>query len=770
MTIERYQRQHLIGKGPMSAVWLARDTDTHDEVALKIMTAIKEDDRRNLKANERFTREIEIARSLQHPHILPVLDSGYTQYNGRSVPFLVSPFIPDGSLVDVIEASPSWEFWSLPQIADAIQQAADSLWYLHTRTPRIVHEDVKPANFLVRSIQTPQRAYHLYLSDFGISRWQKSPSVMASEVLGTFAFMAPEQTEKRVDPASDQYALAIVACYLLTGKLPIQASTNEEYIHAHLYEPPYAPSELYPERLPPSKVDDVLLRALEKSPTKRYPTIIAFAQALEQACNELAQELASARTELLADPGFDPGLYIDEEPTAPLPPDEVFDEEIPAPAPIEQSFSRKPVLSGEQPPRNNLIPAAEQGFKSRPVPSDEQPFRGNPRKSGEQPLRGRLSGEQPLRERLSGEQPFQNNLAPSVAPAFKSKPQIVELPFDNRPIALSDTDSRDEHRPLDEPLPEKPSVAVAPTVSAENVVFQPLVLASPARYELPARPKSLLWSPNGAMVACLLYGHVPLVLQRNGSAGLVQIPVALHASSLCWSPDSRILAIGLQGEIRFWDVSAGTELPLTIPINARTIDNMDWSRQGQLAVWVNTSIALYPLSSATLAGRQVPTPQHITTGTARSGSAGVLRWSPNGVYLAAGASNGAVLCWNATQQNMLWQAATTGQKVNALAWSPDSTLLVCAVRDSSVQAWNVETRSTSATWQRLPAMPRTLSVSVEQRIIVASGERRLLSAMANEGFPASTIPGQLLIACSPTRPEFATLDEQRENVLALWQA
>lgn len=746
MTIERYQRQRLIGKGPMSVVWLARDTDTQDEVALKIMTAIKEDDRRNLKANERFTREIEIARSLQHPHILPVLDSGYTQYNGRSVPFLVSPFIPDGSLVDVIEESSSWEFWSLQQIADAIQQAADSLWYLHTRTPRIVHEDVKPANFLVRSIQTPQRAYHLYLSDFGISRWQKSPSVMASEVLGTFAFMAPEQTEKRVDPASDQYALAIVACYLLTGKLPIQASTNEEYIHAHLYEAPYAPSELYPERLPPSALDDVLLRALEKSPTKRFPTIIAFAQALEQACTELAQELASARTELLGDPGFDPELYIDEEPTAPLP-DEVFDEDIPIPAPVEQSFKSKPVPSAEQPFRGNLVPAGEQGFKSRPV----------------------QSGEQPFRERPLVEEPLQNSLVPSVAPAFKSKPPIVEQPFDNRPIALSDTDSRDSHRVLDEPLPEKLPSIVAPVLSAENVVFQPLALSSPARYELPARPKSLLWSPNGNTVACVLYGHVPLFLQRNGSTGLVQIPVALHASSLCWSPDGRVLAIGLQNEIRFWDVSTGTELPLTIPINARAIDNMDWSRQGQLAVWVNTSIALYSLSSATLAARQIPTPHYLTTGTARSGSAGVLRWSPDGVYLVAGASNGAVLCWNATHESTLWQVAATGQKVNALAWSPDSTLLVCAIRDSSVQAWNTQTRSNSVMWHRLPAMPRTLSVSVGQRIVVASSERRLLVGMVNEGFPMSTIPGQLLIACSPTRSEFATLDEQRENVLAIWQ-
>ncbi len=662
MTIERYQRQRLLGQGPMSVVWLARDTTTQDLVALKIMIAITEDDRRNLKASERFTREIEIARSLQHPHILPVLDSGYTLYNGRSVPFLVSPYIPDGSLADVIEESPPWEHWSLQQTADVISQAADSLWYLHTRTPHIVHEDVKPANFLIRSIQTAQRAVHVYLADFGISRWQKTPGAMASEVLGTFAFMAPEQAEKKVNMASDQYSLAIVASFLLTGKLPIQAGTNEEYIHAHLYEAPFVPSELNPDRFPPSEVDDVMRRALEKSPTKRFPTIVAFAQALEQAIGEIAEEQASAKTELLNEGDFDPKMFDDE---------------------------------------------------------DDEP--------------------------------------------------LIELSFDSRPIAISITDTT-EHHVLDEPLPEKfPAVEVKPSPFG-NMVFQPLVLQNPARYELPARPKSLCWSLDGNTLACILYGHVPLFLQRNGTLGLVQMPAALHATSLCWSPDGNVLALGIQGEVRFWDTLTATELPLTISTNARTIDNIDWSSKEQFAVWVGTSILLYSLSSSALKGRQVALPQTIATKTARSGSAGVLHWSPNGSYLAVGANNGAILCWSADHENSLWQVTTSGQKVNSLAWSPDSSILACAMRDNSIASWNVETGRNKSYWQHLPAMPRCLSISTGQRIFTASNEHRLLSGLVNEIYPGATLPGQLLIACSPTRPEFATLDEQRENVLAVWQA
>ena len=108
MDIERYQRQKLLGTGPMSIVWLAHDVQTQQQVALKIMTAVTTDDKRNQKASERFMREIKISQSLQHPNILPIIDQGYMEYNGHSVPYHVTPFMKDGSLADVIEATPPW--------------------------------------------------------------------------------------------------------------------------------------------------------------------------------------------------------------------------------------------------------------------------------------------------------------------------------------------------------------------------------------------------------------------------------------------------------------------------------------------------------------------------------------------------------------------------------------------------------------------------------------------------------------------------------------
>ena len=198
MANERYQSQQRMKSGGMSELWLALDTYTQKRVVLKIMKVINEDDRRNHKSYERFWREIEIARSLQHPYILPIIDYGEFIYENRPRPFLVSPYISEGSLADLTATAPPWEHWSLQQTSDIILQAAESLWYLHTRSPLIVHEDVKPGNFLVRSVRTTRRIAHLYLCDFGISRWQHSSSMMASEVLGTFVYMAPEQIAKNL--------------------------------------------------------------------------------------------------------------------------------------------------------------------------------------------------------------------------------------------------------------------------------------------------------------------------------------------------------------------------------------------------------------------------------------------------------------------------------------------------------------------------------------------------------------------------------------------
>ncbi len=661
MAPERYQRLELLGQGQMSVVWLAVDTYTQERVALKIMTAIHEDDRRNRHAQERFHREIEITRSLQHPHILPIRDYGYMEYEKRSVPYFVSPYMQEGSLADLSRKRPPWKHWSLEQTADVIMQAADCLWYLHNRAKPIVHQDVKPANFLYRSLQSTERAAYLYLCDFGIARWNPVSTAVASELLGTFAFMAPEQTERKIDCASDQYALAVMACFLLTGKLPLQATTNELYVEAHLHESPIPPSVLNPERIASRAIDAVILRALEKDPARRFLTIDAFARALQQTIKKFTQDQASA---------------ITDKDTVTL---------------IQTS------LSAER--------------RTQPVMSS-------------------LSGD----------------------------PGIF--------IAIDPPEVSAE-RVLDEPLPAKPVKAMIPAEQSAEVVFKLLPLQETARFALPARPKMLAWARDGSAFACVLYGHVPVYTRAAGIIQEVNTANAQQATYMCWSPNGRIMAVGGQGEIRFWDTTTQDALPLVLHIEVRSIEGLDWSVNEQLAVWVDRQVRIYTLPFSGFTSEQTALPQIIGTGMMRCGNVGVLRWSPDGSSLVAGASNGQITCWSVGSLAGTWQVAAPSQKVNSVVWSPDGTLLVAAFRDQRVAGWDTRTRKCVFSWQKLPAMPRMVSISPHMRISIASHEQRLLIGMPEDPFPLRIVPGQLLATWSPTQEELLTLDEQKEHILTV---
>ena len=663
MRAERYQCLRKLGEGPMSVVWLALDTSTQNLVALKIMT-ITEDHQRNQKARQRFLREIDIARCLQHPHILPILDYGSMQYENRYVPYHVSPYVSAGSLALLIQRQSPWLYWSLLQTADVIMQAAESLWYLHSQHPPIVHEDVKPGNFLCEMVKRPERVVHLYLCDFGISCRMQDAPVRAGELLGTFQFMAPEQFNHEINCASDQYALAVMACLLLTGKLPIQASTHDAYPEAHLHQQPLAPSRLNPDRIQYAAIDEIVLRALEKHPDKRFPSIMDFAQALHQAIMHSTQEQTIAQVQ-----------------------------------------------------KDDLSQIGTRSVKESEL------------------------------------------LLPMSS--LSLQPEIL--------ITL-DPPEADKSGILDEPLPEKPVKIAAPSAKNQEKLFVPFNLKGPVQVFLPTRPKLFAWSGSGHGVACVLYGHIPLFVDRDGGMQEIRTSQTSQATNLCWSPDQRTLAIAAHGEIHFWDIATQSELPLVLRFNVHTIDGLDWSFNEQLAVWIEDQILIYPLSHAYLTSFQPPVPRYLATNGLYCGNTGALRWSPDGSVLVAGAKSGHVVCWSSSnQQNKTWQVSAVGQKVTALAWSPDSSLLVVAFRDSRIVGWDVHSHQEVLLWKNLPAMPRMLSISTEMRIVIASGEHRLLLGTLSDAFPLGVLPGQQLAVWSPLRSELATLDEQKEHVLAFWQ-
>ncbi len=665
MIQNKYELVKALGHGGFGNVWLARHLQTHQLVALKLMHLPTNElnSENELKARERFMREVQIALILDHPHVLPAIDYGYMSYGGVILPYLVSLYMCDGTLADIIKDAPPWEHWTLLQTADAILQAAQGLEYLHTREPKLIHQDVKPGNFLIRweHGQGSKRIVHLYLNDFGISRWQRTPTDMTSQVVGTPGYLSPEQLDGNITWTSDLYSLAVIAHRLLTGHMPTRDANSDQ-------DPPLVPpSQLNPQRIPSPAIDEILLKALKYNPKHRYPSILAFAQALYDA---IAQFDRSS------------DIHTDDERSE--------TDARPHPDALTQKGGSTPLQKAE------LVQA---------LPDEKLP---------------------PI----------------DVVTLDKGKPPVVDRQPETSP-----------------PLPGKKPPERKPL---SQLSFNQLWSK-----ELPAFSNTLCWSKDGQALVCTFYSEAPVVLSRDGK--LEQLPMLRSARMACWAPEGRVLAYSSSSHtVHIYDMDSPSQSPFTLPVKQRPIEGLDWSLHRQLAVWVEGQILVYTLPLRLPASLNSFVPQTLTRPDLQGGSNSVLRWSPNGAFLAAGTYKGMVACWQAQTQTVQWQEPASNTLAYSLAWSPDSTKLAVAFSNRRVAVWDVIKKQKILDWKELPIVPRMISISIDQRLAVASNTGELLFGSLADPAPTATHPGQWLVAWSPTHRELATLDAQKDTELILW--
>ncbi|HTK10996.1 MAG TPA: serine/threonine-protein kinase, partial [Ktedonobacteraceae bacterium] len=275
-----YQLQRLIGSGGMGEIYVADDVHMPRKVAVKIIRGEKDpyaDTTIKQEAERLFQREMQAIALLDHPHILPVFDYGTEQVDGAELTYLVMPYRPEGSLLDQLVKRGRNTLLAPHEVIHFLLQAADALQHAHER--HIVHQDIKPSNFLIRIRNSEAYLPDLLLADFGIAKVINANSSSQS-VRGTPSYMSPEQWEGRPVPASDQYSLAVMAFQLLTGQLPFRGGPGQ-VMHQHFNAQPPVPSTLNPHLSP--AIDAVLLRALAKRPEERFPSIFQFAQAFQRA-------------------------------------------------------------------------------------------------------------------------------------------------------------------------------------------------------------------------------------------------------------------------------------------------------------------------------------------------------------------------------------------------------------------------------------------------------------------------------------------------------
>ncbi len=259
---DRYHVEDIIGAGGMAVVYRAQDQKHDRPVAVKVMRA----EVAAAVGRERFLSEISIAARLQHPHILPLIDSG----DAGGILYYVMPFLDGETLAQRLARERQLSIGESMRITTEVVSA---LRYSHERG--VLHRDIKPANVMLTG-------GHAVVMDFGIARAMNDASSRLTStgmLVGTPAYMAPEHIDGKVDSRSDIYAVGCMLYEMLAGSPPFSGPTAQSILLRHLTHPVPALSAWRDDV--PRHIELVVMRALEKRPDDRFqgmPMLLAELQ------------------------------------------------------------------------------------------------------------------------------------------------------------------------------------------------------------------------------------------------------------------------------------------------------------------------------------------------------------------------------------------------------------------------------------------------------------------------------------------------------------
>ncbi len=269
-----YQIQEVVGKGGMGCVYKARDVLMERTVAIKMLHAHLIQDQASI---QRFQQEARAASAINHPNVITAYDFGISE---AGQPFLIMDFLSGKSLSATIDDSNGLEYSRAIHI---FAQTCDALHVAHTKG--VIHRDLKPSNIMV--VQNREDPDFVKIVDFGIAKLlphsgkQSQNLTQTGELFGSPLYMSPEQfLGKALDERTDIYAMGCVMYESLIGRPPFSGEHVLETMHKHINEPPAKFSVARPDLKIPSKLEAIVMRALEKEPDARFQSMAELRDAI----------------------------------------------------------------------------------------------------------------------------------------------------------------------------------------------------------------------------------------------------------------------------------------------------------------------------------------------------------------------------------------------------------------------------------------------------------------------------------------------------------
>jgi serine/threonine-protein kinase len=294
---ERYRVLERVGSGGMADVYCAEDSRLGRTIAIKVLHERFSQDREFV---ERFRREASAAAGLQHPNIVGVYDRG----DSDGAYYIAMEFVEGETLKDLIRREAPMD----PGRAIAItKEILAATRFAHKRG--VIHRDLKPQNVILEADD------HVKVADFGIARASGSDITEVGAIMGTAQYLSPEQAHGQpVTAASDLYSIGVVLFEMLTARAPFEAESPVAIALKHVNQPAPSPRE-FVQSVPP-ELEAIVLKALAKDPTQRYPDAEAMMRDLEVAQSRLGPGKVDTESTAVFAP-----VPVPVEPPAPVPPD-----------------------------------------------------------------------------------------------------------------------------------------------------------------------------------------------------------------------------------------------------------------------------------------------------------------------------------------------------------------------------------------------------------------------------------------------------------------